>query len=102
MAGWTFTQQTGVPGHCDCAQVWDENGKSLAIIEPTADEADATKIAAMMASAPDLVAELSAAIGYMRNAKIDLETGATKATAIRTIEGGIKRAEEALGKAGAR
>lgn len=50
----------------------------------------------------DLVAELSAAIGYMRNAKIDLETGATKATAIRTIEGGIKRAEAALAKAEAR
>ncbi len=47
----------------------------------------------------NLIAELSAAVGYMRNAKIDLETGATKATAIRTIEGGIKRAEEALAKA---
>lgn len=99
---WTFTPQTGVPGHCDCAQVWDENGKSLAIIEPTADEADATKIAVMMAGAPDLVAELGAAIGYMRNAKIDLETGATKATAIRTIEGGIKRAEASLAKLEAR
>jgi len=43
-----------------------------------------------------LVAELRAAIGYMRNAKIDLETGETKATAIRTIEGGLARAEAAL------
>ena len=43
-------------------------------------------------------AELSAALGYMRNARIDLETGASKATAIRTISGGIKRAEEALAK----
>lgn len=43
-----------------------------------------------------LAAELSAAVGYMRNAKIDLETGATKATAIRTVEGGIRRAEAAL------
>jgi hypothetical protein len=34
----------------------------------------------------------------MRNARIDLETGASKATAIRTISGGIKRAEEALAK----
>ena len=47
----------------------------------------------------DLIAELSAAIGYMRNAQIDLSTGCTKATALRTIEGGIKRAEEALKKA---
>lgn len=43
--------------------------------------------------------ELSAAIGYMRNAKIDLETGATKATAIITISDGIDRAEAALAKA---
>jgi hypothetical protein len=43
-----------------------------------------------------LTRELSAACGYMRNAKIDLETGATKATAIRTIEGGLRRAEAAL------
>ena len=46
-----------------------------------------------------LAKALSAAIGYMRNAKIDLETGAPKATAIRTIEGGIKRAEAALEEA---
>lgn len=45
-----------------------------------------------------LTDELSAMLGYMRNARIDLETGAPKATAIRTISGGIKRAEEALAK----
>lgn len=43
-----------------------------------------------------LLAELKAAVGYMRNASIDLETGCTKATAIRTIQGGIKRAEAAI------
>jgi hypothetical protein len=62
---------------------------------------EAVKIANLMAAAPLLLAELSAAVGYMRNARIDLETGATKATAIRTIDGGIKRAEAALAKAGA-
>ena len=46
--------------------------------------------------APALLAELKAAVGYMRNAKIDLETGCTKATAIRTISGGIDRAEKAI------
>lgn len=50
-------------------------------------------------SETDLIAELRAAVGYMRNAKIDLETGATKATAIRTISGGIARAEAALSQA---
>ena len=53
----------------------------------------------LIAAAPDLAKALSAAIGYMRNASIDLSTGCTKATAIRTIEGGIKMAEEALAKA---
>lgn len=38
----------------------------------------------------------SAAGGYLMNAKIDLETNATKRTAIRTIEGGIKMVEAAL------
>ena len=42
---------------------------------------------------------LSAAKGYLLNAKIDLETGCTKATAIQTIEGGLKRIEPALVKA---
>jgi hypothetical protein len=55
--------------------------------------------AALIAAAPELLVELKAAVGYMRNAKIDLETGATKATAIRTITGGIARAEEAIAKA---
>jgi hypothetical protein len=33
---------------------------------------------------------LGAAEGYLLNAKIDLETGATKKTAIATIEGGLR------------
>jgi hypothetical protein len=39
---------------------------------------------------------LSASAGYLRNAAIDLETGAPKATALRTINGGLKRVEAAL------
>jgi len=54
--------------------------------------------AQFIAAAPELLAELSAAVGYMRNARIDLETGAPKATAIRTLDGGLKRAETALAK----
>lgn len=49
----------------------------------------------------DILAEMKAAAGYMRNAKIDLETGATKATAIRTIDGGLRRLEAAIAKFGA-
>lgn len=62
----------------------------LAIIEL------ARKGLAADAGATELRAELSAAVGYMRNAMIDLETGASKATALRTITGGIKRAEAVL------
>lgn len=40
--------------------------------------------------------ELSAACGYMRNARIDLETGTPKRTAIQTLDSGLKRAEAAL------
>ena len=43
-----------------------------------------------------LRAALQSAIGYMMNARIDLETGCTKATAIATISGGIERARVAL------
>ena len=40
-----------------------------------------------------------AAIGWLRNAQIDLETGAPKATAIRTIQGGIKMLEKVFADA---
>lgn len=42
---------------------------------------------------------LSAAAGYLLNAKIDLETGAPKRTAIQTIEGGLKIVTAVLGAA---
>lgn len=55
--------------------------------------------ARLLASAPFLLAELRAAVAHLLNAKIDLETGCPKATAIRTIEGGLRRAEAAIAKA---
>lgn len=39
---------------------------------------------------------LKSAQGYFRNAKIDLETGAPKRTAIQTLEGGLKLVDAAL------
>lgn len=73
-------------------------------------EADAN--ARLIAAAPDLLAErdrlrasdaelvaaLRAAGGYLLNAKIDLEMGSPKATAIKTIEGGLKRVRAVLDK----
>ena len=52
--------------------------------------------AAFAAEIDRLRAELGAATGYMLNAKIDLETGASKRTAIATIEGGLRRARAAV------
>jgi hypothetical protein len=49
-----------------------------------------------------LLAALKAAGGYLMNAKIDLETGAPKRTAIRTIEGGLSLVEAALARAAQR
>jgi len=49
--------------------------------------------------ATELLAALSAAKGYLLNAKIDLETGAPKRTAIATISGGIRMIDAALAKA---
>lgn len=48
-----------------------------------------------------MFAALNAAAGYLRNAQIDLETGAPKATAIRTIKGGLVRVESAIRAASA-
>lgn len=66
---------------------------------------DAAFIAAARQALPELIAEvlalrkaLSASRGYLLNAKIDLETGAPKRTAINTIEGGLKMVREALGE----
>lgn len=54
--------------------------------------ADAGKL---MARIGVLEAALASAIGHLMNAKIDLETGCPKRTAIATIEGGIRLARVA-------
>jgi hypothetical protein len=58
--------------------------------------AAADRIEALAAENAALREALSAANGYLLNAKIDLETGAPKRTAITTIEGGIRRVRAAL------
>lgn len=55
--------------------------------------------AALIAAAPELLDALGAAAGYLLNAKIDLETGCAKATAIKTIEGGLTTIRAAIAKA---
>jgi hypothetical protein len=58
--------------------------------------ADQAALEAARGEVEQLKNELSAMVGYLLNAKIDLETGCSKATAIGTIEGGIRRARAAL------
>ena len=58
------------------------------------------ELARLRAANAALAAALRAAKGYLMNARIDLETGATKRTAINTINGGVKVIDEALAKHG--
>lgn len=59
-------------------------------------KANADFIVKAVNSHDHLIKALEASCGYLLNAKIDLETGCTKATAIRTIEGGLLRAKAVL------
>lgn len=61
--------------------------------------AEAEANARLIVAAPDLIDALKAAIGYLTNARIDLETGAPKATAIATINGGLDVVRAAINKA---
>lgn len=53
---WTHTGQDGKPGHCYLAQVWGPNDKSLADIDATEYEVEATANAALIAQAPAMYA----------------------------------------------
>ena len=101
---WRIVDNTDLDGGLWIVVDHDEVGPvSIAAVRQGCDEArelGSNKANAhLIASAPDMIEALSAALGYMRNAKIDLETGAPKKTAIQTLDGGIKLVEAALSKA---
>jgi len=52
---WDYSPQDGPPGHCINAQVWNEDGDCVAVIEslPSVEEANAN--ARLIAAAPDLL-----------------------------------------------
>ena len=54
----SYSEQRGSPGHCTLAQVWDAHGNSLAVIQATDDEGEATAIARLFAAAPMMLKEL--------------------------------------------
>jgi len=39
---WTYSRQIGIPGHCTCAQLWDGDGKKLAVINTIESEEEAS------------------------------------------------------------
>jgi hypothetical protein len=55
---WSYGEQKGSPGHCTLAQVWDSYGNSLAVIEATDDEGEATANAKLIAAAPRMLKAL--------------------------------------------
>ena len=87
---------------CVCSQLAapSEAQRQVSEDESAATCNDSLQVREAAARIRELEAGLSASVGYLLNAKIDLETGATKATAIRTIEGGIARARALLGERG--
>lgn len=78
----------------DLANVYSADDSTVSI---TREQANAN--AQLIAASPDLLEALNAASGFLLNAKIDLETGASKQTAINTIEGGLKIVRAAIAKA---
>lgn len=55
---WSSSKQKGNPGHCSVAQVWDNTGKSLAVIEPSEIEIESSATARLMAAAYTMFEEL--------------------------------------------
>lgn len=47
--GFTYSRQSGIPGHCLVAQVFGPDGKSIASIDPTENPAVATNRARILA-----------------------------------------------------
>lgn len=73
-----------------CLLLWPSDMRS---------EAETYANARLIAAAPTMLAALEAASGYLLNAKIDLETGVPKRTAIQTINGGLSIIRAAIAQA---
>ena len=55
---WSFSKQQGGIRSCFQAQVWDEDGNNLAIIEATLGSSESTANAKLIAAAPELLQAL--------------------------------------------
>jgi hypothetical protein len=74
---WSCSRQSGTPGHCFVAQVWDVDGNSIACMDATTDEELATSRARLMAAAPQLLQSLLHAMTLLKVAGYELNGTAT-------------------------
>lgn len=61
----SYCPMKGKPGHCMSAQVWDENGLNLAIIDSRLEAEIATQYAKLFSLAPDLHNSLTNFVKYI-------------------------------------
>jgi len=74
---WACSRQSGAPGQCVPAKVWDVDGNCLAKIEATHYEDVATANARLMAAAPQLLQSLLHAMTLLKVAGYELNGTAT-------------------------
>lgn len=63
---WDYSPMKGQVMHCTCAQVWDSEGKNLAVIDSRYGEEEATANAKLIAAAPELLEACMKAIELVK------------------------------------
>lgn len=63
---WTYSKQSGFPGHCFLAQVWDQDDKSICTINATKKESEANGHASLIAKSPEMLRQLEDNIKYLQ------------------------------------
>lgn len=62
---WRHSPQKGKKGHCYTAQVWDNTGQSLAIIEDKENADEATANARLIAASPEMYEMLKSCLAFV-------------------------------------
>ena len=80
---YTFSPQRGKPGHCLVAQVWNEKGDSIAIIESTELDKDANQLACLFSKAPEMIESLKWFVNSMNDGSLIVFTDDDQHKAVR-------------------
>lgn len=64
-APWSFSPMVGERNHCFCAQIWDENGLSIAELD-TRDSEIVNETAQLISAAPELLKALCEMVPHFR------------------------------------